>query len=377
MDRRPAGRPGVRPGSGRTVTAAGLLVLLAGGGVVWAVGDTTGRSRPAAATTAGTATGTARVVRTDVAQRQQVAGTLGHAGAYDVIAGGGEGVVTRLPPLGSTVRRGRPAYEADGRPVPLLYGARPVWRSFGLGMTDGTDVRQLERNLTALGYGHDLTADRHFSFSTYLAVRRWQKDAHLPVTGEVPVGQIVFVPGPIRVSAHDVKVGMPLRAGLQVEHGTRDVPAVTVQLDPALSPSVHEGDPVEVTMPDGRAKDGTISDVGAVAVTPPATDGGGGGGPVQSLVPVTIELPDAGRTLDQAQVQVSIVSGAHRGVLAVPIVALLARPGGTYQVVTVSGGVRRPVPIQPGLFDQQAGLVEVSGAGLTEGQNVEVPDAAS
>ncbi|MGI8329129.1 peptidoglycan-binding protein [Actinomadura scrupuli] len=372
MDRRPGGRPG----RARTVTAAGLLVLLAAGGAAWAAWDTTGRSRPASATTTGTTTGTARVVRTDVAQRQQVAGTLGHAGAYNVIAGGGEGVVTRLPPLGTIVRRGRPAYEVDGRPVPLLYGARPVWRSFVLGMTDGTDVRQLERNLTALGYGGGLTADRHFSFSTYLAVRRWQKDAHLPVTGGIPLGQIVFVPGPIRVSAQDVKVGMPLRAGLQVEHGTRDMPAVTVQLDPALSPAVHEGDAVVVTMPDGRAKDGRISDVGAVAVTPPPADGGGGG-PVQSLVPVTIELPGAGRTLDQAQVQVSIVSGAHRGVLAVPIVALLARPGGAYEVVTVSGGVRRPVPIQPGLFDQQAGLVEVTGAGLAEGQYVEVPDAAS
>lgn len=372
MDR----RLGRWPGRGPTLTVAGLLVLLSGAGVAWEVEDTTGRSRPAATTTAGTTTGTARVVRTDVAQRQQVAGTLGHAGAYNVIAGGGEGVVTRLPPLGTIVRRGRPAYEVDGRPVPLLYGARPVWRSFGLGMTDGTDVRQLERNLTALGYGAGLTADRHFSFSTYLAVRRWQKDAHLPVTGEMPLGQIVFVPGPIRVAAYDVKVGLPLHAGL-VEHGTRDMPAVTMQLDPALSPAVHEGDPVVVTMPDGRAKDGRISDVGAVAVTPPPTDGGGGGGPVQSLVPVTIELPGAGRTLDQAQVQVSIVSGAHRDVLAVPIVALLARPGGTYEVVTVSGGVRRPVPVQPGLFDQQAGLVEVAGAGLSEGQDVEVPDAAS
>jgi hypothetical protein len=55
-------------------------------------------------------------------------------------------------------------------------------------------------------------------------------------------------------------------------------------------------------------------------------------------------------------------------VLLVPVAALLAKPGGGYQVRLASGAF---VPVQPGLFDETAGLVEVTGVHL--GDQVEVP----
>jgi hypothetical protein len=90
---------------------------------------------------------------------------------------------------------------------------------------------------------------------------------------------------------------------------------------------------------------------------------------------VTVRLanPRAAGGLDQAPVQVAITTQARRGVLAVPIGALLAQAGGGYAVEVVEGGARRRVPVGTGLFDETAGLVEVNGAGLAEGATVQVP----
>ncbi|GAA1281172.1 peptidoglycan-binding protein [Planotetraspora silvatica] len=338
----------------RPIAVVAGVVVLAGAGGAWAVLRTD--VPPAAATS--TAMGTAQVIRTDVAQQQQVNGTLTYEGLYQVLGSGA--VITRLPAIGSTITRGQTLYEAAGRRVPLLYGSRPAWRTFALGMTDGADVRQLEVNLRALGYT-GLTVDRHFSLATYHAVRRWQHDAHLPVTGTVPLGQIAFLPVALRVTGHDAQLGAA--TGGPVLHGTSGVPIVSVPLDPAEVPSVKMGGLVLITLPDGTTRDGRVTAVSSVASTSQAQDG-----PAQSSVPVTIRLSGrVGNTLDQALVQVALTSEERKDVLAVPIVALLARPGGTFAVV-VAG---RLVPVQVGLFDETAGLVEVTG--VDEGMSVEVP----
>jgi peptidoglycan hydrolase-like protein with peptidoglycan-binding domain len=318
-------------------------------------------------------TSTAAVTRTDVAQRQQVTGTLGYQHTYTVVAGGGGGVLTRLPATGATVGRGDMAYEVGGRRVPLFYGARPLWRALHSGMTAGADVRELETNLAALGYGSGLTVDRHFTSATYWAVRRWQDDAGLPVTGSVALGQVAVLPGPLRVSGQDAKAGTSVRPGMTVLHGTGTTPVVEVTVDPTEAPSVHRGDQVLVTMPGGHDEPGQVTYVSRVAVTPPSDGDQAPGAPQQALIPVTVRLRHHGTGLDQAQVQVAITAEEHRNVLAVPVIALLARPGGGHQVVLLSGASRRTVAVQVGLFDDSTGLVEVSGAGLAEGVQVEVP----
>lgn len=363
---------------GTTVVVA-LTLAGAAGGVVWAATDGSG-SGTQHGSGGGVSTSTAPVERTEVAERQQVTGTLGHSGSYDVLAPGQGGVITRLPAVGKVVKRGQTAYEVDGAKVLLLYGSRPAWRTFQLGMTNGADVRQLESNLKALGYGDGLTVDDHFSSATYWAIRHWQDAVDLPVTGTVPAGQVTFLPGPLRVGGLDAKVGTPVNQGLLVEHGTGSARAVRVQLNPAIIPNVHAGDPVVVTLPDGTSRKGEVSKVGAVVVPQTGQNAqaatGGTAPTATATVTITVDGTIHG-VLDQAQVQVGITSAAHKNVLAVPIVALLARPGGTYEVVVVDGTTRRHVAVQTGLFDETTGLAEVSGGGLTEGQRVEVPSAGS
>ncbi|GAA4585372.1 peptidoglycan-binding protein [Planotetraspora phitsanulokensis] len=338
----------------RPIAVLAGVVVLAGAGGAWTVL----RGDPAPAATPPTVTGTAEVVRTDIAQQQQVNGTLAYEGDYQVLGSGA--VITQLPAIGSTITRGHALYEAAGRRVPLLYGSRPAWRTLALGMTDGADVRQLEVNLRALGYT-GFTVDRHFSLATYYAVRRWQHDARLPVTGTVPLGQVVFLPVALRVTGYDVQLGASPRG--PVLHGTSGLPIVSVQLDPAQAPSVKPGARVLVTLPDGSTRNGRVTTVSPVASTSDGPDG-----QAESSVPITIRL--SGRPvnmLDQALVQVALTDDERKDVLAVPIVALLARPDGTF-AVAVAG---RLVPVQVGLFDESAGLVEVTG--VTEGMNVEVP----
>ena len=58
-----------------------------------------------------------------------------------------------------------------------------------------------------------------------------------------------------------------------------------------------------------------------------------------------------------------------------PVDALLARPDGRYAVEVITAGRRhRLVAVSPGLFDDAAGLVQVTGAGLVAGQHVVVPE---
>jgi multidrug efflux pump subunit AcrA (membrane-fusion protein) len=92
-------------------------------------------------------------------------------------------------------------------------------------------------------------------------------------------------------------------------------------------------------------------------------------------VPVTVKLTDAAAagSLDQAPVTVYLTTATARGVLAVPVTALLARPPGGY-VVEVIGprSTRRYVPVTAGpVFDDNSGLVQVTG-NLAPGQRVVV-----
>jgi hypothetical protein len=93
------------------------------------------------------------------------------------------------------------------------------------------------------------------------------------------------------------------------------------------------------------------------------------------MITATIRLdrPSAAAALDQAPVQVAIAIEQHRGVLAVAVTALLARPGGRYAVQLAGGPGARLILVTVGLYDDAAGLVEVSGAGLAPGQAVQVP----
>jgi len=185
-------------------------------------------------------------------------------------------------------------------------------------------------------------------------------------SGSLPLGSVVFAPRALRVRQVTGSLGGP--ADGPVLAATSDQHVVTVPLDVARQGEVKAGDQVTVTLPGGTTTPGAVSSVGTVATT-----SGSGGNPV-TTIPVLVILADprAAGTLDQAPVTVNITTGTARGALVVPVTALVAQAAGRYAVeVTGPGNSRRWVPVTPGIFDDAAGLVQVTGA-LAPGQHVVV-----
>jgi Putative peptidoglycan binding domain len=317
---------------------------------------------------------------------------------------------TWLPQVGHVIRQDQRAYAVSGEPVPLLYGSVPAYRAFYVGMPDGRDVGELTRDLIALGYADGLAQSDHYSPATAAAVQRWQKARGLPVTGEILLGEVVFEPGPVRVTSVTPSVGASIGGGGgggssgaggggTVLTATGTTPVVTVDLGVSQEYLVKPGDAVSVVMPDGTTTvGGHVETVGTVATCP----GGGGTGtgtgagssgsgsagqsPCSSAgsngsagtnssptvtVTITLDATPPGASLDQAPVNVNITTQTVSDVLAVPVNALLALQGGGFGVDVVTGsGTARLVGVTTGLYSNT--MVQVSGPGISAGTRVEV-----
>jgi peptidoglycan hydrolase-like protein with peptidoglycan-binding domain len=316
-------------------------------------------------------TGTATVKRTDLSTTTTVPGTLGYVGAYTLHWQGPPGTVTWLPRPGQVISRGQTVCTVDNQSVRLLYGSRPAWRPLELGMTSGPDVRALEENLVALGHAssNSMTVDGKFTWATAAAVRRWQRATHQTVTGHLPLGAVTFQPGKLRVTALGATPGGQASGGVLVS-GTSPTVAVSLAVPVTETHLVRLRDAVTVTLPGGDTVPGRVTTLSTVASAPSESEMGRGNDLPSVSATVTLTQTVAGASLDQAPVEVDVVTASAKGVLAVPITALVALAEGGYGVYLLDGG-RRLVGVTPGLFSQT--LVQVEGAGLREGSTVEVP----
>ncbi len=288
---------------------------------------------------------------------------------------------TTLPAVGQGISRGESLFELSGRPTVLLYGAVVPSRAFAIGMSPGGDVAALNANLDALGY-RAAPSGATFGAATEAAIRAFQSERGMTVTGELPLGSVVFEPGPVRVTSVTPELGASATPG-PVLGITSTQPQVTIALSAAQQSSVKAGDRVSITLPNEQTTPGVISSVGTVAKAPASKEGGGGGGGGGSEngeegdstveVDVTPSDPRALGHLDEAPVTVSITTGSASNALAVPVDALLALAGGGYALEVVERGVHHLEAVTLGLFDDAEGLVQVSGKGVSAGQRVVVP----
>ena len=317
-------------------------------------------------------TATATVERRDLVQYESVEGTLGYADSRTLYAQGG-GTVTALRRPGKVVRRGQALYWRDGKPVTLMYGSVPMWRRLDSSSPDEVDIRQLERNLVALGYDPygALDVDDEWDAATTAAVERWQADLGVAETGTVELGDIAFLPGARRVGQQKTTVGAVLQPGAEIMDTTSAKRIVAIALDADKQSLVRTGDKVNVDLPDGSTVRGTITSVGKVAEseTDPQT------GDQTTTIPVEVTLARRSKTgtFDETPVDVSIAKERAKGVLTVPISALLALAEGGYAVEVVNAdGSTRLVRVVPGLYADS--FVQISGRGLEQGMKVVVPE---
>ena len=318
---------------------------------------------------------------------------------------------TWLPQAGDVIRQDQRVYSVSDEPVPLLYGRVPAYRAIHVGMSDGADVGELTRDLIALGYGAGLTRSDHYSPATAAAVKRWQRALGLPATGEILLGEVVFEPGPIRVTSVTPSVGASVAGGGSggnagsgggggggtVLTATGTTPVVTVDLDVSQEYLVKPGDAVSVVLPAGTSTaGGRVKSVGAVATCPgggstgtaTGSSGSGGSSPCSSAgssgsggsnsgamvtVTITLDRTPPGAALDQAPVNVNITMQRADNVLAVPVNALLALRGGGFGVEVMIRGTSRLVGVTTGLYSNS--LVQIRGRGIRAGMRVEVPSS--
>jgi hypothetical protein len=315
---------------------------------------------------------------------------------------------TALPQVGDVISQDQSVYSVSNQGVPLLYGSVTAYRAFYVGMSDGADVGQLTHDLIALGDGAGLTQGNHYSSTTAAAVERWQSALGLPATGEILLGEVVFEPGPIRVTSVIPSVGSAVGGGGgggsasggggggTVLTATSTTPIVTVDLDVSQEYLVKPGDAVSIVLPDGTSTvGGHIETVGNVATCPsgggagaatgatngsstadqsPCSSSGSGSNSTPTVtLSITLDSTPTLATLDQAPVNVNITTQRAPDVLAVPVTALLALQGGGYGVDVMTGTTSRLVGVTTGLYSNN--LVQVSGSGLSVGTQVEVPSS--
>lgn len=386
---------------------AGVVVVVAAAaiGAALASGAFRGSSHATAGTSSGYRTGTATVTRQSLTSQTQENATLGNAGTWSVAVpsssssssssssaagASGSGTFTWLPQIGQVIRQGQQIYGVSGGPVVLLYGPVPAYRDLSEGMT-GADVTELNRDLVKLGYATRAALGPrsgwdYYSAETAYAVGLLQTKLGLTVTGTLPLGQAAVLPGPALVTALGTSTSLsgPATAGSVVLTATSVTPVVTIDLDPSLQAEVKDGDQVSITLPDGSTTPGVVTQVGRVATTPNSSSSSsanqsgnssnssasGSGATITVLVSLT--HPKAAGKLNQAPVTVTITTGSVSNALTVPVNALLAQPGGKYAVEVTGPGGHHLVNVTPGMFDDAAGKVQVSG-NLTAGQHVVVP----
>lgn len=354
--------------SRRTVLTGVSLSVVAGVLGGWVSQRTPLRAEPPASATEAVPVSTAAVVRTDLRTTRQYYGTIGYGPTIDLVATTSGQALTWLPTPGALIQPDDTLFEADGRPVPVLAGMRPMWRALQRGL-HGPDVAQLNTALARLGYSPAVSGSPLYSWHTETAVRRWQRAHHFPRTGAVDLGQLIFARLPLRVDAVQARLGAPVQPGTPLLSATSPalVVAVPVPVDQAYL--LHRGAPVTVTLPDAvTTTPGTVADVARVATLPDSdTQDTRNGNPQTAVVNTTIRLehPSLASAYSSAPVQVAITISEVKGALAVPITALLARPDGGFAVTVENRG---DVLVRTGLSTDT--MVQVSGAGITAGTRV-------
>ena len=348
----------------RVILVGVALVVVAGIGALVVAGTVGFGSSPSAAGSSTLPPATAKVTRGTLVATEAVDGTLGYGDAT-VIATHAHGTITALPVLGAIVRRGQAAFRVDDKPVVLLYGQQPLYRTLAPGV-EGTDVAEFEKELAALGY-KGFTADDTYTSATASAVKDWQDDLGLDETGTVDPSQVVVAPGPIRVSKLVANLGDS--AGGAVLDYTSTTRTVSINLDVAKQDMAKVGAAATVELPNGTTVPAKVTAVGTVATSTPAS----AGQDATTTVEVDVTLEDQSKlgSYDEAPVSVTLVSDQRENVLIVPVAALLALAEGGYGVQVVDSGQTHIVAVKTGLFANNK--VEISGDGIADGTVVGMP----
>lgn len=339
------------------VAIAGALIVAAWATVNISSAQPTDSAAPVETTT---------VERRDLSETEDFPGTLAFGVATPVK--GGAGVLTELPVVGTVLDRGSVAFRMNDLPVPVFIGATPLFRPLDAVGLAGNDVLMVATNLSADGfYTGTLPTDPTKAVWTsklVKATKAWQRAAGLAQTGVISPGDVVVLGAASRVSSVTANLGDSASGTVLSVTGISK--AVSVEVSAADAAKLAIGTAVTVILPDGSPAPATVTAIGTVVKDTSDDASGGSANAVPTLtITVAPDSQDSVAGLDYAAVKVRVVTDSRTAVLAVPVEALLALAEGGYALQKADGSL---VAVTTGMFDGD--VVEVSGAGLTEGMTI-------
>jgi peptidoglycan hydrolase-like protein with peptidoglycan-binding domain len=285
------------------------------------------------------------------------------------------GTYTKLPNAGERIDCGAVLYRVNDKPVLLLCGSTPAYRSLSQGAS-GPDVTELNANLVHLGYTTRAQLDPssgHFGSETASALEKLQSKLGENQTGSLGLGRAVFLPESVRIATVTGQLGGTAQPGAQVAQATSGTLEVQLALDPSQQDEVKTGDRAQITLPSNTAVTGRVDRLGRVAQVPAGQDNNAGGATIPAFI--SLDHPEQARGLDKAPVQVNITTKGVESALSVPVTAIVGRSGGGFAVEVVrADGRRELVAVKLGLFDTAGGRVQVEGD-LRVGDQVVVPSS--
>jgi multidrug efflux pump subunit AcrA (membrane-fusion protein) len=285
------------------------------------------------------------------------------------------GIYTELPNAGDRVDCGDVLYRVDDRPVLLLCGSTPAYRSLSEG-DSGPDVSELNANLVHLGSATRARLDpssAYFSSETASALEKLQSKLGEDQTGSLKLGQAVFLPEPVRTATVTGELGGSAQPGAHVLDATSDTLEVQLALDPSQQGEVKTGDRAQITLPGNESVTGKVDRLGRVAQVPDGQNSTAGDATIPAYI--SLDDPAKARGLDKAPVQVEITTKGVENALNVPVTAIVGKSGGGFAVEVVrADGRRELVAVKPGLFDTAGGRVQAEGD-LRVGDRVVVPSS--
>ena len=236
--------------------------------------------------------------------------------------------------------------------------------------TSGGDILQLEQALIALGYDADgaLVADGTYTLETYQAVLAFQAGTGLEPDGVLDLGEIIFLPGAVRVTG---------KFTTKNSHVSPDTPVLRISLSENViymalpaddQGALAVGNAVTVEMPDNILAPATV-----VFVSQTATPGQNEWDPAWFEVRIELDDPSLAAGLDEAPVDVIIISDSVSDVMSIPVAALVALLEGGYAVeVDTGNGQMQLIAVEVGFFGNN-NMIEITSDALEPGDRVVVP----
>lgn len=331
-------------------------------------------------------------------------------------------VTGQVPTVGDTVNKGDVLLEVVGRPVIALPGDLPMYRSLRPGMS-GPDVEQLEKALDELGFDPGTVDDKYTNSTGHAVAALFEKAGYEPPAVDAEIQeQLKQANEAVRLAEDEVSTAQAaLNGGSEDGSGSSAARSDLERAKTRLADAQHDRDAVaaqagtplpsseavfltklprrvdEVNVKRGGEVEGAVMSVSGTDLAVTATVDAAGGELLEKGMTAVFELPtgeevtasitkirepsggdgeykvvikpedltkEQVNVLRDANVRVTIpVASTDGEVLAVPVAALTAGPGGETRVEVQRG--------EAGGADSRFELVEVE-VGLTAGGYAEI-----